>query len=83
MPDEKLKNLVKKYNKPENCSYVFAPKFYSEIWNKNFTTDHKGHDIGLQKIQIRGTLLKQLIRLQTHVIEEWIASCNQHFVNKY
>ena len=51
MPDEKLKNLVKKYNKPENCPYVFAPKFYSEIWNKNFTTDHKGHDIGLQKNQ--------------------------------
>ena len=50
MEDEKLKNLLKKYNKPKNCPYVFAPKCNPEIWNKNLTAVHKGHDIGLQKI---------------------------------
>ena len=29
--DEKFKKLLKKYNKPENCSYVFAPKYNPEI----------------------------------------------------
>ena len=52
MENEKSKNLLKKYNKPENCPYVFAPKCNPEIWNKNLTTVHKGHDIGLQKIQM-------------------------------
>ena len=35
--DEKLKNLLKKYNKPKNCPYVFAPKCNPGIWNKNLT----------------------------------------------
>ena len=34
MEDEKLKNLLKKYNKFENCPYVFPPKCNPEIWNK-------------------------------------------------
>ena len=37
MEDEKLKNLLKKYNKPKNCPYVFAPKCNPGIWNKNLT----------------------------------------------
>ena len=52
MEDEKLKNLLKKYNKPKNCPHVFAPKWNPEIWNKNLTTVHKGHNSGLQKIQM-------------------------------
>ena len=52
MADEKLKNLLKKYNKPKNCQYLFAPKCNPDIWNKNLTTVHKGHDTGLQKIQM-------------------------------
>ena len=52
MENEKLKNLLKKYNKPKNCPYVFAPKCNPEIWNKNLTTVHKGHDIELHKIQM-------------------------------
>ena len=52
MADEKLENLLKKYNKPKNCQYVFAPKCNPDIWNKNLTTVHKGHDTGLQKIQM-------------------------------
>ena len=35
-----------KYNKPENCPYVFAPKCKPKIWNKNLTTVQKGHNIG-------------------------------------
>ena len=50
--DEKLKKLLKKYNKPENCPYVFATRCNPEIWNKNLTTVHKGHDIELHKIQM-------------------------------
>ena len=52
MEDEKLKNLLKKYNKPENCPCVFVTKCNPEIWNTNLTTVHKGHDVGLQKIQM-------------------------------
>ena len=53
MEDEKLKNLVKKYNKFKNCPYVFPPKCNPEIWNKNLITVHKGHAITeLQKIQM-------------------------------
>ena len=54
MENEILKNLLEKYNEPENCPYVFAPKCNPEIWNKNltFTTVRTGHDIGLQKIQV-------------------------------
>ena len=47
MEDEKLKNLLKKYNKPEKYPYVSAPKCNPEIWNKNLSTVHKVHDIGL------------------------------------
>ena len=66
MADEKLKNLLKKYNKPKNCPYVFAPKCNPEIWNKNLTNVHKGHYTGLQKFGC--TLLKQLMQLQRYVI---------------
>ena len=52
MENEKSKNLLKKYNKPENCPYVFAPKCNPKIWNKNLTTVHYEHDTGLQKIQM-------------------------------
>ena len=52
MEDEKIKKLLKKYNKSKNYPHVFAPKCNPEIWNKNLTTVYKGHDIGLQKIQI-------------------------------
>ena len=37
MEDEKLKNLLKKYNKPKNCPYVFAPECNPGIWNKTLT----------------------------------------------
>ena len=37
MEDEKLKNLLKTYNKPKNCPYVFAPKCNPGIWNKTLT----------------------------------------------
>ena len=67
MEDKKVKNLLKKYNKPENCPYAFANKCNPEIWNKNLATVHKDHDIGLQNIQIHS--VKQLMQLQRHVIE--------------
>ena len=31
---------------------MFAPKCNPKIWNKNLTTVHYKHDIGLQKIQM-------------------------------
>ena len=31
---------------------MFPPNCNPELWNKNLTTVHKGHDIGLQKIQM-------------------------------
>ena len=49
---EKLKNFLQKYNNLNNCPYAFAPNCNPEIWNENLTTAHKGHDIGLQKIQM-------------------------------
>ena len=61
MEDEKLKNLLKKYNKPENCPHVFAPQCNPELWNKNLTNVHKGHDIGLQKIQMHAVKTARVI----------------------
>ena len=53
-----MKNLIT-YNKPNDYPHVFAPKFNPEIWNKNLTTVHKDHNIGLQKNQMHP--VKQLM----------------------
>ena len=74
MEDKKLKNLLKKYNKPENCPYVFAPNCNPEIWNKNLTTVLKGHDIGLQKIQMHS------VKAAYAITENWKKITNDHII---
>ena len=61
-----MKNLIT-YNKPNDYPHVFAPKFNPEIWNKNLTTVHKDHNIGLQKNQMHS--VKAAYVLQRHVTE--------------
>ena len=65
MEDKKLQNLLKKYNKSENCLYVFAPKCNPEI-RQNFTTFYKA--MALDYKNLKSFLLKQFMQSQRHVI---------------
>ena len=50
--EEKLKKLVKTYNKPENCPNMIIPKCNEEIWRGDIlNTSRRSSDIVLQKIQ--------------------------------
>ena len=35
MENKKLKEINKKYYRPENCPNTLAPKVSSDIWNRN------------------------------------------------
>ena len=51
--EEKLKKLVKNYNKPENCPNMIIPKCNEEIWRGDIlNTSRRSSDIVLQKIQM-------------------------------
>ena len=53
LDEEKLKKLVKGYNKPENCPNIITPKCNEEIWRSDIlNTSRRSNDIVLQKIQI-------------------------------
>ena len=53
LDEEKLKKLVKTYNKPENCPNMITPKYYEEIWRGDILNKiRRSNDIVLQKIQM-------------------------------
>ena len=43
--------MLKKYNVPENCPNIIAPKCNAETWNKNLTSPYRINKIRLQNIQ--------------------------------
>ena len=49
MEEEKLKNLNKKYKRPEKCPQLSASKVNSEVWNENLLTVNRMTDISLQE----------------------------------
>ena len=49
MEEEKLKNLNKKYKRPENCPHVSTPKVNSEVWNEHLAANRMT-DLSLCKI---------------------------------
>ena len=51
MEEEKLKDLNKKYSKPENCPNIATPKSNSEIWKSYLTSTYRMNEIELQKIE--------------------------------
>ena len=46
---EKTKSLLKKYQKPENCSKLRIPQCNPEIWKMNLSSFQHSTDINLQK----------------------------------
>ena len=50
--EEKLKNLNKKYKRPENCPHISVPKINSEVWNDNLLTANRMTGVSLCKIQL-------------------------------
>ena len=53
LDEEKLKKLVKTYNKPKNCPNMIIPKCNEEIWRGDILdTSRRSNDIVLQKIQM-------------------------------
>ena len=51
LEEEKFKILNKKYERPENCPHLSAPKINSKIWNENLLTANRMTNISLGKIQ--------------------------------
>ena len=51
MEKEKLKDLNKKYSRPENCPNVATPKYNSEIWKSNLTSTYRMNEVELQRIK--------------------------------
>ena len=51
MAEEKLKDLNKKYSRPENCPNMVTPKCNSEIWKSNPTSIYRMNETELQRIQ--------------------------------
>ena len=51
MEEEKLKDLNKKYSRPENCPNMATPKCNSEIWKSNLTSTYRMDETGLQRIE--------------------------------
>ena len=51
MEEEQLKDLNKKYNRPENCPNMASPKCSSEIWKSNLTSAYRMNEIELQRIE--------------------------------
>ena len=50
MPSEKLKSLLTKYNRPENCENLTVPRVNSQIWN-NIEKHHKMSDVRMSHVQ--------------------------------
>ena len=50
MSDDKLKEKLSKYNRPQNCEKLVTPKVNSEIWAK-ISSSTRSRDVKLQKIQ--------------------------------
>ena len=51
MEKGKLKDLNKKYSRPENCPNMATPKCNSEIWKSNLTLTYRMNEIELQRIE--------------------------------
>ena len=47
MEEEKLKDINKKYSRPESCSNMVTPKCNSEIWKSNLTSTYTMNEIEL------------------------------------
>ncbi|XP_065069964.1 uncharacterized protein LOC135694977 [Rhopilema esculentum] len=50
MPSEKLKSLLAKYNRPENCEKLTVPRVNAQIWN-NLAKQHKMADVRMSHVQ--------------------------------
>ena len=48
--EEKAKSLLKKYQKPENCTIMRVPQCNPEIWKIHLSLFQHSTDINLQKI---------------------------------
>lgn len=65
---EAISNIVKKYFRPENCTYLCAPKVNAEIWNAIDSQSHT-QDLVLQDIQKPISLaLVPIIQLAEQVV---------------
>ena len=51
MEEGKVKDLNKKYSKPENCPNIVTSKCNTEIWKSNLTLSNKMNEIDLQRIE--------------------------------
>ena len=51
MEEEKLKDLNKKYSRPENCPNIATPKCNSEISKSNLISTYRMNEIELQRIE--------------------------------
>ena len=51
MEEEKLKDINKKYSRPENCSNMVTPKCNSEIWKSNLTSTYRMNEKEIQRIE--------------------------------
>ena len=51
MNEEKFKALHKRYNAPENCPNIIAPKCNAEIWKNILTSPYKINEFRLQNMQ--------------------------------
>ena len=40
-----LRHFIKKYNKPENCPNIIAPKCNAKIWKNNLTSHYRMNEI--------------------------------------
>ena len=51
MEEEKLKDLNKKYCRPDNCTNMVTPKCNSEIWKSNLASTYRMNETELQRIE--------------------------------
>ena len=51
MEEEKLKDLNKKYRRPENCPNMMTPKCNSEIWKSTLTSTYRVNEIDIKRIE--------------------------------
>ena len=47
MEEEKLKDLNKKYSRPDNCTNMVTPQSNSKIWKSNVTSTYRVNEIEL------------------------------------
>ena len=70
--EDKLKDKLKKYPTPANCSNMIVPKCNHEIWTNSLTSNLRFNDLNLQKTQC------QISKAATAVI----LVCNQLIAQK-